>query len=99
MVTELPDDISKCLTPMEGAELKYNRELCIGCGNCSYDICFVNAITIHDKKAVIDNDMCRVCGRCAEICTNDALTVCISSDAVDRSVERVEKLVDVESSK
>ena len=51
------------------------------------------------RKAVIDNKMCRVCGRCTEICSNDALTVYISSDAVDRSVERVEKLVDVESSK
>ncbi len=99
MVTELPEDIAKCLTPMEGAEIIYNTELCIGCGNCADGICFVNAITIHDKKAVIDNKMCRVCGRCTEICSNGALTVYISSDAVDRSVERVEKLVDVESSK
>jgi ferredoxin len=99
MVTVLPEDIADCLTPMEGVKIRFNSEHCVGCGNCADDICFVNAITIHDKKAVIDSKICRVCGRCAEICSNDALTVYISSDAVDRSVERIEKLVDVESSK
>lgn len=98
MATELPENIGKSLTPMTGVKLEFNPEICTGCGKCTEDICFVDAIHIHDGKAVVDEDKCRVCGKCAETCPKGALVVKISDDAVRRSIERVEGLVDVESS-
>ncbi len=52
---------------------------------------------IKDGKAVIDKKDCRICGRCVEICDNNAITVLMNSNAVDCSIERIEKLVDVKS--
>jgi len=98
MATELPENIGKNLTPMTGVNLEFNPEICTVCGKCTEDICFVDAIHIKNGKAAEDEDKCRVCGRCAETCPKGALAVKISDDAVKRSIERVEGLVDVESS-
>lgn len=95
MIPELPEDIGNGFLPMIGVELNFNQELCTGCGMCALDSCFVNAIKMMEGKAEIDLDKCRKCGRCAELCENDALTISLTSDAVNSSIERVEKLVDV----
>jgi ferredoxin len=97
MTPDLPENISNGLTSMMGVELDFNNNLCCGCGKCASGSCFVNAITLKDGKAVIDEKNCRVCGRCAEICRNGALTVLMTSDAIIRSIERIDKLVDVKS--
>jgi ferredoxin len=97
MVPELPKNIGRSLTPMNGIEIAYNIENCTNCGRCTSGTCFVEAITIQNSGIEIDTIKCKKCGRCADVCTNDALTVLISLDAVKNSIERVEKLVDVES--
>jgi ferredoxin len=96
MVTELPEDIGNSLTPMIGVEMEYNHESCTGCGKC-LNSCFVNAISMDDGRIEIDLKKCRSCGRCAEICKSKAIRILISPEAVNRAIERVEKLVDVES--
>jgi ferredoxin len=96
MVTELPEDIGNSLTPMIGVEMEYNHERCTVCGKC-LNSCFVNAISLDDGRIEIDLKKCRSCGRCAEICKSNAIRILISPEAVNRSIERVEKLVDVES--
>ena len=97
MAPDLPENISKGLTPMMGVEIKFDSNLCTGCGKCVSGSCFVNAIRIEDGKAIINDNKCRVCGRCAEICENRAITVLMSSDAVVHSIERIENLVDVKT--
>jgi ferredoxin len=96
MAPELPEDIGKGFTSMIGVEIEYNSEHCIGCGKC-LDSCFLNAIKLKDEKAEIDTKKCRSCGRCAEICKNNAIKILMTSEAVNRSIKRVEGLVDVES--
>jgi ferredoxin len=97
MSPELPESISNGLTPMVGVKINFYSELCTGCGMCTDGSCFVNAIKLKDKKAEINYKTCLVCGRCAEICENKAITIIMEPDAVDRSIKRVERLVDVES--
>ncbi len=97
MNPELPESISKGLTPMVGVEIHLDLELCSGCGKCTDGICFVNAIKLRDGKAEIHSKSCLICGRCAEICENQAITISMMQDAVERSIKRVEMLVDVES--
>ena len=97
MNPEIPESISNDLTTMIGVEIHLDLELCSGCRKCTEGICFVNAIKLKDGKAEIGSESCLICGRCAEICENQAITILMAQDAVDRSIKRVERLVDVES--
>lgn len=97
MTPHLPDKLAKSISPMIGVEIVFHEERCQGCGSCTGAICFVDAIRLIDKKAFRDPKKCRACARCAEICKSAAFTVEIKVDAIKHSIQRVEKLVDVES--
>jgi ferredoxin len=47
-------------------------DLCIGCGKCELR-CNMDAISIHDKKAIIDLTRCIGCGLCVSACPKDAI--------------------------
>lgn len=51
-----------------------NTEKCIGCGRCRV-YCPVGAISLENRKAVIDQDLCTECANCqrAAVCPRDAL--------------------------
>ncbi|WP_414468583.1 4Fe-4S binding protein [Methanobacterium sp. ACI-7] len=97
MTTDLPENIGKSFSKMIGIEIEFNEEICIGCGICSESICFLEAISIQNGKAKINMEKCRVCGRCAEICPKGAISIKMINDAVERSIEHILPLVDVES--
>ena len=44
-----------------------NQEGCVGCGVC-VNTCPAGAISMEDKKAVIDMNKCIRCGRCHSAC-------------------------------
>jgi ferredoxin len=96
MAPELPDNLGDGFSPMEGVQILYDEELCSGCGLCADGICFVDAITL-DEKAVRDQMKCRMCGRCVDICPKKAIKIEMKVEAVKKSVERIETLVDVRS--
>lgn len=96
MTPNLPEDMSSSFSPMEGVEIIFNTELCNGCGICAHDTCFVDAITIINGKVKRNQNDCRICGRCVEICPRGALNIVMHDDAIKNSLKRVEHLVDVE---
>ncbi|TFG26765.1 4Fe-4S ferredoxin, partial [Candidatus Thorarchaeota archaeon] len=60
------------------------------------NVCFVDAISLVDDKAVISAE-CRGCGRCVEVCPNDAIELIIDkSKFISDSIERVSSVVNVE---
>jgi dissimilatory sulfite reductase (desulfoviridin) alpha/beta subunit len=67
--------MGRSIAPMLGVEINLYPALLNGCGNCAQEVCFVDAITILNGKAKIEMKNCRCCGRCAEICSNGAITV------------------------
>ena len=68
---------------------------CIGCGTCTEEVCFVNAIHLVDDHAVID-DACRGCGRCVDVCPQQAIEISIEyNQFVDGSIARLSPLVDL----
>jgi len=59
------------------------------------NIKFVDAIQMVNEHAVI-NEECRGCGRCVEVCPQNAIELTIDDDLfVKKSIEQIEKLVDV----
>ncbi|TFG31925.1 4Fe-4S ferredoxin, partial [Candidatus Thorarchaeota archaeon] len=75
----LPDmnpEIGRKVTKMPGIDVRVT-DACIGCGTCTEEnVCFVDAISLVDDKAVISAE-CRGCGRCVEVCPNDAIELII----------------------
>ncbi len=52
---------------------RVEKETCIGCRKC-VKVCPTSAITMVDKKAVIDPALCLSCGKCAEVCPTGAIS-------------------------
>lgn len=53
---------------------KLKVDECVGCGKCA-EVCPVKAITIKNKKAVIDRSKCITCFCCQEFCPKGAMKV------------------------
>ncbi|MCP4516628.1 MAG: 4Fe-4S ferredoxin, partial [Delftia sp.] len=70
-------------------------ERCIGCGTCTREVCFVDAIRLQGERAVI-SDACRGCGRCVSVCPQGAIELVIDDeDFMEKTVQRIAPLVDV----
>jgi len=93
----LPDitpEIGEKLTKMPGVEVRVT-EACVGCGSCTDNICFVNAITMKNGRAKIGG-ACRGCGRCVSVCPNGAIELSLTDEAfVEKTVHRLTSAVDL----
>ncbi len=88
-------EISEKVSRMPGVSVEVT-DACVGCGTCTKNVCFVNAISVENKRAMIDADVCRGCGRCADACPTGAIEIHIEdNDYVDTAIDRISALVDV----
>ena len=96
MLPDLNPEIGRKITKMSGVEVKVT-DACVGCGTCTEEnVCFVNAISLVDGKAVISAE-CRGCGRCVEVCPENAIELTIDNpEFIRNSIDRVSSVVDVE---
>ena len=53
--------------------VKVNPEECVGCETC-VDVCPVEAISMLDDKAVIDQETCTECETCIPECPVEAIS-------------------------
>ncbi|MDM8516809.1 4Fe-4S binding protein [Desulfobacterales bacterium HSG16] len=94
VLPEITPEISSKINRMPGVVISVTDQ-CVGCGKCTLDICFVDAIMIENERAVI-KDHCRGCGRCVSICKNNAIEIKIENDEfVTDTIKRISNVVDV----
>ena len=87
--------LKKIMKRMEGVEVKVNRDICAGCGEC-FKVCIYDAMKMIDGKAMIDQEACLGCGRCERKCPNNAISITIDDySRVDELIARIESHVDV----
>lgn len=90
----LDQSISKKITRMPGVFIQVT-DACVGCGKCTKDVCFVDAISLIEGKAEI-SETCRGCGKCIEICPNGAIEITIQEDAyIDKVIDQLSPLIDL----
>ena len=79
---------------MPGVHLEVTGD-CNGCGICTQDVCFIDAISLVDGHAVISEE-CRGCGNCVEVCPHGAIQLFIDGDDyIERTIDRLSQAVDV----
>ncbi|MFW9993455.1 MAG: NADH-quinone oxidoreductase subunit I [Candidatus Odinarchaeota archaeon] len=86
------------VTKMPGVSVTVTDQ-CIGCGTCTRGTCFVDAIKLvrekGKKRAVISGD-CRGCGRCVDVCPNEAIELTVDDpEFINKSIDRINSVVDV----
>jgi ferredoxin len=93
----LPDitpEIGDKLTKMPGVEVLVT-ENCVGCGTCSDNVCFTNAIRMENGRAEIGR-ACRGCGRCVTVCPNGAIELNLADETfVEQALQRLTTAVDL----
>lgn len=86
--------VSSKVTRMPGVTVNVSDQ-CVGCGQCTQGVCFVDAIHLVNGQAVI-SDACRGCGRCISVCPGQAIEITIEDDhIVQESIAHISGLVDV----
>ncbi len=89
--------------PMLGE--KFNRmpgtkivvtDRCQACGTCvTENICMFDAIHLENGGCIIDHSKCRGCSRCISTCPHQAIEVQMEENCIDRSIELLDRAVDV----
>jgi ferredoxin len=88
MLPYLDNKLSSTVKRMPGVKIQVNNN-CNGCGVCSKNVCFIKGIKIKDDVAVI-SDSCLACGRCAQVCPNNAIEIIIEDkDFIKKTIQRV----------
>ena len=77
---------------MPGVKVEVTDD-CLGTGTCTNGICFVDAIKIENGRAEISLE-CRGCGRCVEICPEEAILLTIEGEKnIEEAINRLNLLL------
>lgn len=94
MIPNLDSSLAQSIKRMPGVSITVTSD-CVGCGTCTENVCFIDAIRVKNGKALIPED-CRICGRCAEVCPNNAIKITIEDEKyIDKTIQRIQSSIDV----
>jgi ferredoxin len=96
MLPNLPGKISRIVTKIPGIRIDV-LDNCSGCGICADKVCFVNAISMKNNLTVIDQELCRGCARCIEVCPENAIKLTIEDEEyINETIKRISEVISVE---
>ncbi len=90
----MPGEAGKKVKRMSGVNVRVTDD-CTVCGICVDEaVCIFNAIEIGEESAIINDQDCRACGRCADVCPVGAIEITIEDAGyVEKTIERFSKKV------
>ena len=68
----VPDDSVKTDKTVFIQKPNIDADICTGCGEC-VDVCPVEAISLSDNTAIINENLCNNCRLCIPICPVEAI--------------------------
>jgi ferredoxin len=84
--------IGEGFTRMPGIKATVTDD-CTGCGICVEEACLFQAVSIEGDRAVINEEACRACGRCASFCPEEAVEITIEDpDYIGKTIDHLKKL-------
>ncbi|NLG48956.1 MAG: 4Fe-4S binding protein [Chloroflexi bacterium] len=87
--------ISERFSRMPGVRVQVTEQ-CVGCGACLDEVCFVQAIHLENGLVVIDDNSCRGCGRCVEVCPQHAIEITLADPRfAEQTITHLAALVDI----
>lgn len=94
VLPNLDSEISDKVSKLEGVKVTVDADRCNLCKKCLKDICMSDAISLKDNKIAIDEDNCRGCGLCANICKPKAINIEYQDDTIDSIINRMNNLIE-----
>jgi len=95
MLPNLPTKISRNIMKMPGVKVEILNN-CTKCGICIENTCFVNAISMGEEHAEINQETCRGCARCVERCPEQAIQLIIEdNNFLEETLKRISEAVSV----
>ncbi len=92
---KLTPKIKAVAVKMPGASVRVT-DRCKGCGSCTKNVCIFGAIQLVNKRARINAQECRACGRCATRCPNNAIDLVIDDKAfIQKTIDQIDGLVEI----
>jgi ferredoxin len=95
MSPHLDKSIQERITRMPGVRVRVT-ERCVGCGACTRDVCFMDAIHLSEGGQAQIGEGCVGCGCCVSVCPQHAIELSVAdSDFVRATIARIALSVDV----
>ena len=76
-------------------EIAIDNSKCIDCMKCLNEICMSEAISFKDNAIQINQNKCRGCGLCVNICKQNAITLKYNDKSIDSIVNKLHNLVEL----
>ena len=95
VIPQLDDKISDKMHKLDGVEIAIDNSKCIDCMKCLNEICMSEAISFKDNAIQINQNKCRGCGLCVNICKQNAITLKYNDKSIDSIVNKLHNLVEL----
>jgi UDP-glucose 4-epimerase len=94
-ISSASEDSTSVYRRLKGLHIEVDQEKCNGCESCM-EVCVFKGMEMIDDKAHIREKYCLGCGRCANTCPNDAISIEIDDKSrLDEFIKKIETYVDV----
>lgn len=91
-VSQVPREAAVRFARVPGVRAAVHHDRCVGCAACvRQGFCRFGSISVSERKARVDEQRCRGCGRCTHLCPKNAFALEIRPpELVTKALRRID---------